>query len=85
MTGFFNTEDPGSLKLPTPVIREIVAAGFKQYTVIHLMRTYKNQVELSNYLATTLRITHVERDVIAGIMMEKRTRFFQVMKREECD
>lgn len=85
MTRFFNTKNTGSFKLPTSVLHEMVAAGFKRYTVAQLMATYSNEVELSNYLATALRVTQVERDVIAHLMIKQRTCFIQALKQEERD
>ncbi len=80
---FFNSGTPETLKLPDSLIQELAAAGFKEFTVNHLMTAYTDKRELSNYLATILRVTHLDRDLIAGIIIERKSRLFRVVKREE--
>lgn len=63
----------------------MVAAGFKKYTVLHMMRTYTHKLEVANYLATVLRVTQLERDVIAGLIVERRGWFFHELKQEEAE
>ncbi len=82
---FFNSRNLENFRLPAAIIQEMVAAGFKKYTVLHMMCAYTDKMELSNYLATTLRVTHVERDIIAGLIMERKARFLPTLKQENCD
>ncbi|KAF9449714.1 hypothetical protein P691DRAFT_790580 [Macrolepiota fuliginosa MF-IS2] len=74
---FFNAGGP---KLPAHIVKEMVAAGFKQYTLLHMIKTYTHKLELANYLATILRVTQLERDVIADLVMECRDRLFKQVK-----
>ncbi|KAJ3569437.1 hypothetical protein NP233_g5049 [Leucocoprinus birnbaumii] len=83
VTEFFN--GAGSLALPQSILEEVVAAGLKEHTVQHIMRKFSHKLDLANYLASMLRVTSIERDIIAGFIIERRNKLRRPCKMEIDD
>lgn len=82
LSKFFNGTH---LQLPEGVLKEMAAAGLKEYTVQYLMSKFTHRLELANYLATVLRVTQIEREAIAEVMLRRREDPVEGLKIEELD